>query len=81
MALPVVGDEIRHDEHRRARVTLDELRRRLRLAGIGHPGQVGSVVAGRLGVVRRGWGPAPLLFDDGVPGAAGALEAVPSEVR
>jgi len=81
--LLMVGDEIRHDELRRARITPDELHQRLRLAGIGRPGQVGTVILevnGQISVVRREPGLAPDLFDD-VPGAARAIEDIRRDAR
>lgn len=72
--LLMVGTEVRDDALRSARVTRDELRQRLRLAGIARPGEVGCVVLeanGQISVVR---GPDldPLLFED----VLGAVEAL-----
>jgi uncharacterized membrane protein YcaP (DUF421 family) len=71
--LLMAGGEMRVAEMRRARVTEDELKQRLRLAGISRLEQVGCVVLernGQISVLRAGSGLDPRLLDD-VPGAAG----------
>jgi uncharacterized membrane protein YcaP (DUF421 family) len=75
--LLMAGDQIRHDALRRVQISPEELRQRLRLAGIARLEQVGCVVLevnGQISVVRADPAPDPLLFDD-VPGAANALPA------
>jgi uncharacterized membrane protein YcaP (DUF421 family) len=70
--LLMVGGEMRGAELRRARVTEDELRQRLRLAGISRLEQVGCVVLernGQISVLRRDGDLDPRLLGD-VPGAA-----------
>jgi uncharacterized membrane protein YcaP (DUF421 family) len=70
--LLMVGGEVRTARMRRARVTEDELRQRLRLAGISRLEQVGCVVLernGQISVLRRDAGLDPWLLGD-VPGAA-----------
>jgi uncharacterized membrane protein YcaP (DUF421 family) len=76
--LLMVGDQVCHDALRRVRISPDELRERLRLAGVARLEQVGCVVLevnGQISVVRSDSAPDPLLFDD-VPGASAALHAV-----
>jgi uncharacterized membrane protein YcaP (DUF421 family) len=61
------ADGMRHEAMRRARVTEDEIRQRLRLAGIGDPREVGWVVlerTGRISVVRASSGLDPALLAD-----------------
>lgn len=58
---------MRHEAMRRARVTEDEVRQRLRLAGIGDPREVGWVVlerSGQISVVRASSGLDPALLTD-----------------
>lgn len=61
------GPELMRDNMRRSHVSEDELRQRLRLAGIGHRDQVASVVLERNGsvsVIRRGDDSDSWLFSD-----------------
>ncbi|GAA4853387.1 YetF domain-containing protein [Pseudonocardia benzenivorans] len=58
---------MRHEAMRRVRVTEDEVRQRLRLAGIGDPREVGWVVlerSGQISVVRASSGLDPALLTD-----------------
>jgi uncharacterized membrane protein YcaP (DUF421 family) len=58
---------MQHEAMRRVRVTEDEVRQRLRLAGIGDPREVGWVVlerSGQISVVRASSGLDPALLTD-----------------
>ncbi|QRP48858.1 DUF421 domain-containing protein [Amycolatopsis sp. FDAARGOS 1241] len=68
--LLMAGSDVRHADLLRARVTHDELRQRLRLAGITRLDDVAWVVLeanGQMSVARRGSTPDPFLVED-IPG-------------
>jgi uncharacterized membrane protein YcaP (DUF421 family) len=67
------GGELRRDAMRRSHVSEDELRQRLRLAGIRHRHEVQCVVLernGNVSVIRGGEDVDPWLLSDVTSGAA-----------
>jgi uncharacterized membrane protein YcaP (DUF421 family) len=69
------GDELQWDAMRRSHVSEDEMRQRLRLAGIRHRQEVQCVVLernGNVSVIRRGEDVDPWLLSDVTDGAVAA---------